>query len=279
MKTKRHNKKRNTAFLYETLINEMTKAVVSGEKDKASKITNLIKNYFSDGGILKEEIDLYNALISTNGLDRETAINMLAEVKRVYLSLNQQEIFNAQTKAIADINKNLTKDVFSNFIPNYKNLATISQIFSNKTPVKQRVLLEKKIIDGLTEVNNITQDLLQPIDNIIYKTFVGKFNEKYSDSLIFEQKELLNKYIVSFVDNGIDLKLFMNEEIDRLKEAVSSSFNSAHIKDDIEMVKKTKNVLSLLEDFRSQQIDDKMLIKVLKIQDLVKEIQVDARRS
>ena len=279
MKTKRHNKKRNTAFLYETLINEMTKAVVSGEKDKASKITNLIKNYFSDGGILKEEIDLYNALISTNGLDRETAINMLAEVKRVYLSLNQQEIFNAQTKAIADINKNLTKDVFSNFIPNYKNLATISQIFSNKTPVKQRVLLEKKIIDGLTEVNNITQDLLQPIDNIIYKTFVGKFNEKYSDSLIFEQKELLNKYIVSFVDNGIDLKLFMNEEIDRLKEAVSSSFNSAHIKDDSEMVKKTKNVLSLLEDFRSQQIDDKMLIKVLKIQDLVKEIQVDARRS
>ena len=55
MKTKRHNKKRNTAFLYETLINEMTKAVVSGEKDKASKITNLIKNYFSDGGILKEK--------------------------------------------------------------------------------------------------------------------------------------------------------------------------------------------------------------------------------
>ncbi len=49
---------------------------------------------------------------------------------------------------------------------------------------------------------------MQPIDNIVYKTFVSKFNDKYSDSLISEQKELLNKYIVSFVDNGIEFKTF-----------------------------------------------------------------------
>ncbi len=59
MKRKRHNKKRNTAFLYETLINEMTKAVVSGKKQKVSKITNIMKKYFNDGSVLKEEVDLY----------------------------------------------------------------------------------------------------------------------------------------------------------------------------------------------------------------------------
>jgi hypothetical protein len=34
--------------------------------------------------------------------------------------------------------------------------------------------------------------------------------------LIAEKKELLNKYITSFIDNGVELKIFMNEEY-RLK--------------------------------------------------------------
>ena len=65
MKRKKHNKKRNTAFLYETLINEMTKAVVSNEKEKINKITNIMKKYFNDDSVLKEEVDLYNVLLET----------------------------------------------------------------------------------------------------------------------------------------------------------------------------------------------------------------------
>ena len=131
----------------------------------------------------------------------------------------------------------------------------------------------------MTESNKINENVMQPIDNIVYKTFVSKFNDKYSDSLVAEQKELLNKYIVSFVDNGIELKLFMNEELHRLKEVVGTSLKNEHIKDDSEMIKKTKDVLALLESFKEKQIDNKMLIKVLRIQNLVKEIQADASRS
>ena len=40
MKKTKHNKKRNTAFLYEALIREMTKAVVS--KNQEQKTTSLI---------------------------------------------------------------------------------------------------------------------------------------------------------------------------------------------------------------------------------------------
>ena len=279
MKRKKHNKKRNTAFLYETLINEMTKAVVSNEKEKINKITNIMKKYFNDDSVLKEEVDLYNVLLETKDLDQTTASRLLDETKRVYFSLNKQDIFDQQTEAIKDINKDLSKNVFSNFIPNYKNLATISQIFSMKTNVKQRVLLEKKIIEDMTSIDKLNENVLQPIDNIVYKTFVSKFNEKYSGSLISEQKELLNKYIVSFVDNGIDLKLFMNEEINRLKNELNNSFTNENISSDVEMIEKTKNVLNLLESFKEKQIDDKMLMKVLKIQDLVKEIQADASRS
>jgi flagellin-specific chaperone FliS len=276
MKKKRHNKKRNTAFLYETLINEMTKAVVSNNKNNVAKISNIMKKYFSEGSILKEEVDLYKVLVDTKGLDGDTAEKMLNEVKRVYLSLDHQDIFVQQSKVISDMNKTLTKNVFSNFVPNYKSLATISQMFSEKTPVKDRVLLEQKVINNLVEKTTTDSNNLQPIDNLVYKTFVEKFNDKYSNHLISEQKELLNKYITSFIDNGVELKIFMNEELGRLKEVISSSFNNDDIKNDVEMIDKTKNVLSLLESFKQKQINDEMLIKVLKIQDLVKEVQSNA---
>ena len=233
MKKKKHNKKRNTAFLYETLINEMTKAVVSSNKNNVAKISNIMKKYFSEGSILKEEVDLYKVLVDTKGLDGDTAEKMLNEVKRVYLSLDHQDIFVQQSKVISDMNKTLTKNVFSNFVPNYKSLATISQMFSEKTPVKDRVLLEQKVINNLVEKASTDSNNLQPIDNLVYKTFVEKFNDKYSNHLISEQKELLNKYITSFIDNGVELKIFMNEELGRLKEIISNSFNSDDIKDDV----------------------------------------------
>ena len=39
----KHNKKRNTAFLYETLIKELTKSVVEKDIDKKEKLNSLIK--------------------------------------------------------------------------------------------------------------------------------------------------------------------------------------------------------------------------------------------
>ena len=41
----KHNKKRNTAFLYECLVKELTKAIVQGNNDLKSKITEFIILY------------------------------------------------------------------------------------------------------------------------------------------------------------------------------------------------------------------------------------------
>lgn len=74
---------------------------------------------------------------------------------------------------------------------------------------------------------------MQHIDNLTYKTFVNKFNETYDKTLRAEQKELLTNYIVSFSDNGVGLKSYLNEEIGRLKNAVNTviveSTNSGNI--------------------------------------------------
>ena len=66
----------------------------------------------------------------------------------------------------------------------------------------------------------------------------------------------------------------MNEEIGRLKEVVSDSLKSQDVASDSEMIKKTKQVLLMLEGFKSEKIDKNLINKVYKIQNLAKEIEV-----
>ena len=39
----KHNKKRNTAFLYESLVKELTKTIVRQQEGRKEKIVNIIK--------------------------------------------------------------------------------------------------------------------------------------------------------------------------------------------------------------------------------------------
>ena len=43
----KHNKKRNTAFLFETLVKELTKAVLNNEAAKQKAVSTLIKEHFN----------------------------------------------------------------------------------------------------------------------------------------------------------------------------------------------------------------------------------------
>ena len=55
----KHNKKRNTAFLYESLIKELTKAIVRGQDNKKQKILEIIKKHFNSNSSLKKELEIY----------------------------------------------------------------------------------------------------------------------------------------------------------------------------------------------------------------------------
>lgn len=267
----KHNKKRNTAFLYEVLVRELTYSIVSEDREKKQKIVEVLKEFFASDRILGQELALCKALHETNGVDENTAEKMLSEIKRVYFGLSQPEIFNQQTELIKTINRDLGKKTFSNFVPNFKSLATISQIFDDKIPVKSRVLLEQKIVDQMSTDEQIIEELA-PIDNLVYKKFTEKFNQKYSETLSESQKELLNRYIISFSDNGVSLKMFLNEEIPMLSEKIEKSLSNDEIKNDAAMTGKSKAVLSLLEQFAQSQVDREMISKILKIQNLVREL-------
>ena len=65
----KHNKKRNTAFLYECLIRELTKAILKEDKQKQTKVKGLLREFFTIGKVLAKELDLYKSLIESKELN------------------------------------------------------------------------------------------------------------------------------------------------------------------------------------------------------------------
>ena len=186
-------------------------------------------------------------------------------------------LFKQQTEVINDINKELSPATFNNFVPNYKSLATIAKMFNTNSP-KQSVMLEAKIVEGMisdTEVSN-----LEPMDSITFTTFTKKFNQKYGDTLLREQKELLNQYISSFSNEELEIKIYLNRELGRLKESLEKATEVEEVAADEEMINKTKLVKERLESLSSETtLTEATLFTILKTQELVKEIYDDGSNS
>tara|TARA_Y100000034_G_scaffold121351_1_gene165445 strand:- start:79 stop:906 length:828 start_codon:yes stop_codon:yes gene_type:complete len=271
----RHNKKRNTAFLYETLVKELTKSIVNNDTRKKNIVLSILKEHFKKGSVLGNELSLYKDVVESRELDYNIAEKILHEAKMIYWSgFKNQKVYDEQSEVITKVNKDLSKNTFSNFVPNYKDLATLAQIFNDNLTVKKRVMLEKQIITNMISKDEKSKKVMKPIDKLTFKTFTNKFNSAYGE-LQENQKELLMQYIYSFSDDGLGLKVYLNEEIKELKKSVEESLELEEVQSDPIMVESTKKVIGMIEEYKSKKIDETMISQVLNIQKLVKEIQSD----
>ena len=273
MKT-RHNKKRNTDFVYEALVREITAAILKQDNTRRKKIVEIIKKHFAEGSILRQDLQCHQSLYETKGAEKTISEKILREARLAHRVLDPHGLFVAQSDLIKDINTELEPSVFNAFVPNYKTLASISQMFSLKTSPKDQVLLENEIITSMTTSKESTP-AVEEVDDLVVKTFISKFNDKYDNRLFEEQKELLSHYISSFADNALQLKVFLNEEISRLKEKLDEASGASEIKDDVEMMEKTTKVISKLDSFARESINENVLLTILKTQSLVREIYSD----
>jgi|TARA_R100001163_G_C5062572_1_gene199671 hypothetical protein len=272
----RHNKKRNTAFIYESLIKEATAAVIKNDNKTKQKVVSILKKHFSEDSILKRHLDCYRSLYESRNLDKNTAEKILKEAKLAGRLLDTEGLFVSQSDLIKDVNTEFDSQFYNTFVPNYKTLASIARVFSNKTSPRNSVLLENQILDHMMSKKDDKQSITEPIDDIVLSSFVKKFNDKYEEELLSEQKELLTHYISSFADNSLMLKSFLNEEVSRLKQFLKKSISAGEIKEDPEMAQKTARLIEKLENLYSESINEESLLMILKTQSLVKEIASDA---
>ena len=148
----RHNKKRNTAFVYESLIREATLSILKNNTSRKQKVLSILKEHFKTGTVLRQDLDCYRSLYPNQGVSELQAVRILKEARHFRHTMNNSDLFTEQTAIIDLINKQLGSDVFSNFVPNYKTLASISQLFGVKTTPKTKVLLENRLINEMMVV-------------------------------------------------------------------------------------------------------------------------------
>ena len=266
----KHNKKRNTMFIYETLLREVVKQSINRKNAARNTAIGLLKEYFAKTTALRHELDLYKTLLETRDLSEHLAEKLISEALKQHSLIDQKQLFTEQSALIAAINKKLSKGVFGNFVPNYKDLATISQIFSDSLKPKSKVLLENKLIQRLS---SSTPDATnrKGVSRLVMKNFIKRFNDEYGD-LFAEQKELLSKYIASFADGGTEFAFYLNEEIGRLKKSVHEGLKLEEVKADTHLIDKLTEVQTLLNNFNQKPLEKEEMISILKIQTLAREL-------
>jgi len=266
----KHNKKRNTAFLFEVLIKELTKATINGDREKTKVLSSLIKEHFKKNGALDKELILYKQIYETKKFPKEHAEKLLKEVRSEYEKINETEVFNEQSKLIAKLNKFFGPVIYDNFVPNYKVLASISQLFDKGVEPRKKVILENELLQYIIAEEEEKSNL-EPLDKFAMKRFIEKFNEVYSTSLLPQQKLLLSKYINSSEDS-VDLKIFLNEEFSRLKEELEVSKDNSVVLENEEIKQKVKKLSEMLSNFKIETINEELIKKTMMIQEFVEEV-------
>ena len=262
----KHNKKRNTAFIFEVLISEVSKASMQNQPKRKREVLNILKKYFHRNCPLKEELEIYKSFESLEGASSDLIEKIINESKKQIKQCDEKSLYDEQTKLINEINKTLGLQVWNNFVSNYKKLATINQVVAGKQNPKKQVFVEQRLISMLTQQEKIEKQPFPAVNKLALKTFLGKFNDKYSDSLNESQKRLLKEYITSYKDDGLELSVFLYEEISRLKEQLAKKIETS------DRPEKLNLVLEKINQYQNKKIDRNTISEIIKIQSLVSEL-------
>ena len=104
---------------------------------------------------------------------------------------------------------------------------------------------------------------------ITYKLILEKFNEKYNN--LGENQKLLLKEYVNNVTNSPSLKLYINEEIKRVKKLISSYTKKVTDKAVVIKLNETKDLIKPL--CKKSSVHDDNVSNLLNYYELVNELK------
>jgi hypothetical protein len=270
----KHNKKRNTSFLFEALVRVLTRSVIRENTQAVTSIKKILREYFSHSTVLSKDLECYNALLHSRGLDKYTAEKMIFRAKRERESLGDEEIFKSQSQLIRQINESIGPTVYGTFVPNYKALATIAQLFTGSPSIQDRILLEQQIVENMMGEETISEPM-KPQDDLVISTFQKNFNDRYG-VLLPEQKDVLRHYVLSFGDEEAHFKVYMATTLGKIKEEVEKSLSCPEVAEDATMVENTHLLLKRIDTYDVNSLSHDDILKVVKMQQLVREYQRNA---
>lgn len=284
MKQIKHSKFRNTGFLFELLVRQVTSDILSNRKSIAE---GLLKKYFSSKTELANELKLYQFIVNEKYNNENRAERFIDAVIDNRKKLDEKKILKEKYNLIKEIKENYQIDDFlKSQVPNYKVLASVYKIFefnlnteSSYDP-KDFVNTKFAIVEHLTskpstnlkavdKINEALKKEDKEIRLLTYKMLVENFNKKYK-SLNEKQKGILKEYINSFT-NSDNLKAFITNEVVTLNKELTKT--GKEIKDKVTKIKLAETINQLNKIKTASKITDTHITSVIMGYELEKVLR------
>jgi hypothetical protein len=274
MKQIKHSKFRNTGFLFELLVRQVTSDILANRKSIAE---GLLKKYFNSKTELANELKLYQFIVNEKYNNENRAERFIDAVIDNRKKLDEKKILKEKYNLIKDIKENYQIDDFlKSQVPNYKVLASVYKIFefnlNNQSSYDPKDFVNTKfaIVEHLTskpvanaksvdKINEALKKEDKEIRLLTYKMLVENFNKKYK-SLNEKQKGILKEYINSFT-NTDNLKAFITNEVVELNKELAKT--GKEIKDKVTKIKLAETINQLNKIKTASKITDTHITSVI----------------
>jgi hypothetical protein len=252
--SKSHNKKRNTALLYEFLIRTISTALVEGDKKKSSIALRILRKNFKPGTQLYKEFRLFNALIKTTVSSDAVSSTIINEARAAAAQADMTVLDREKSLLIRNINHMIQNENFYDQpISEYRMYATIQTLLNEwRKPVgtcdiaaiaSYEDQLRKWLVTEKKSPEHTISEESPGESRLLMKVMMKKLNEKYSSALNSEQREIIRSYAFSTAnDDQETIKRKLDEIRSGLHESMSfyakSNPESAYIVKKIDEVKR-----------------------------------------
>jgi hypothetical protein len=285
MKKIKHSKFKNTGFIFELLVRQITSEIMSSNKSIAEKI---LKEHFNAKQELSKELKLYQYLINEKYNSEAKAEKFIDTILEARKRLDEKKLTKEKYNLIKEIKETYNLDEFiKSSISNYKTLASIYKIFETITTdtqydptdiVSSRFTITENIINSSIQNKDVKikdavleeyrkQD--EDLRAVSYKLLVESFNNKYKN-LTNEQKSLLREYINNINNTGKLIEYVSNEVtnlVNSLKEVgskINDKVTQIKLAETISNIKKIKSVKKIKEQHLSALMMTYELLSELK---------------
>ena len=146
MKKIKHSKFKNTGFIFELLVRQITSEIMSENKSKAEKI---IQEFFNSKKELSKELKLYQYLINEKYNSESKAEKFIDTVCEARKKLDEKKLVKEKYNLIKKIKEVYNIDeLVKSSVSNYKVLASIYKVIES--------VMVDEILDPIKPIKSLT---------------------------------------------------------------------------------------------------------------------------
>jgi len=290
MKKIKHSKFKNTGFIFELLVRQITSEIMSANKSVAERI---LKEHFNSKKELSKELKLYQYLINEKYNSESKAEKFIDTILEARKRLDETKLAREKYNLVKEIKDTYNLEEFiKSPISNYKTLASIYKIFEVASTdeqydptdiVSSRFTITESIINSSIQNKDIKlKDLVmeeykkqdEDLRAVSYKLLVESFNNKYKN-LTSEQKGLLREYINNINNTG-KLNEYVSNEITKLINGLKEV--GSKITDKVTQIKLAETIANVRKVKSVKRIKEQHLSALMMTYELLSELKQSIKK-